>query len=360
MNAMSLYKSKTYLNDIKIAVTSIVNADRLNSTKILITGAGGIIGSAIVDCLIMLTELSGFNIEIYALGRSKDRLEKRFCNYSMCDYIHLIEHDVCNRLDLDETIDLVIHTAGNAYPSAFDKYPVDTIMTNIYGTYNLLECCKKWNTKRFLFVSSGEVYGGSVDTVPVNEEYGSYIDSMNARSCYPNSKRTAESLCVSYSKQYGIDTVVVRPCHIYGAGFTSLDNRASAQFIRAGAERNTVTLKSRGEQIRSFCYVADAASAIISVLINSKPNTAYNISNMNSVASVFEFAQMCAKIGGSELIVGEPTQDEIRQRSIIKNQILDNTRLTALGWNPKYNLENGIKNSITIIREVNEYEEKQN
>ena len=205
---MNLYQSETYIEDLRCAIAHSVNIQSLFNSSILITGASGLIGSFIVDMLLLCNKENGSNISIYALGRNQQHLENRY-SFAKTEKLVFIEHDVCNAPKFDFKVDYIIHAASNAYPSAFNNYPVDTIMSNIIGTKYLLDYGRDHNAKRFLFVSSGEVYGqGDVNLDSYIESYSGYIDPISPRSCYPNAKRTAETLCVSYTKQYGLSLVV--------------------------------------------------------------------------------------------------------------------------------------------------------
>ena len=169
----------------------------------------------------------------------------------------MVEHDVNIIPKFDFPVDFIIHAASNAYPAAFNADPVGTIMSNILGTKNMLDYALNHSAKRFLFLSSGEVYGqGDLSVDAFDEKYSGYVDPTSPRSCYPNSKRCAETLCVSYTKQYGLDTVIARPSHTYGANFTELDNRANVQFVNRAIKGDDIVLLSAGNQLRSYTYIA--------------------------------------------------------------------------------------------------------
>lgn len=348
---MSIYESSIYQNDLKNTFEMILNREKLNDKSILITGATGLIGSYMVDVLMYMNQIHNSNINIYAVSRSADKLKKRF-NVQEDVHLHFIEHDICEEINEDINIDYIIHAASPAYPALFAEKPVETIMSNIAGCYNLLEFGKKNNIDRFMFVSSGEVYGQSDGQVKeYSEKFSGYVDSMSVRSCYPNSKRTAETICVAYAKQYDMDVVVVRPCHTYGPTVTEHDNRANAQFINNVLANEDIILKSKGLQLRSYCYVADCVSAILSVLTKGNKNEAYNIANRNAKITVAGFAETVAKLEGKKIVYSIPNDKEKAQMSPIDNQVLDVTKLEELGWKGKYAVEEGIKNVLDILKE---------
>lgn len=349
---MELYASETYKKDIDTAVSAVVGMDKLKGASFLITGASGLIGSFLVDMLVSYNEKNNSGMKIYATGRSVERLEKRFSGISS-DSLFFIEYDVNNAPGFDFSADYIIHAASNAYPAAFNDYPVDTVMSNVYGTYQLLDYGKKHSAKRFMFVSSGEVYGqGDIALDAFNEAYSGYVDILQPRSCYPAGKRAAETLCVSYTKQYGLDTVIVRPCHTYGPNATSADNRANVQFVNNVLAGNDIVLNSAGNQLRSYNYVADCASAILTVLINGESAQAYNIANPDVRVTIAGFAQELADQTGHKLIFAKPDEVALAQRTPIAKQVLDTAKLENLGWYGNYSLSDGVAHTLAVLKET--------
>ncbi len=348
---MSLYNSKTYINDLETAVSAVVGIEELVGKSFLITGASGLIGSFIVDVLVHYNVKNNAGMKICATGRSIKRLEERFDGI-VDDSLVFAEHDVNKLPDFDFSADYIIHAASNAYPAAFNDYPVDTVMSNVAGTFNLLEYARKVSAQRFMFISSGEVYGqGDLSLDSFSEDYSGYVDILQPRSCYPAAKRTAETLCVSYTKQYGTDTVIARPCHTYGPNATSADNRANVQFVNNALAGNDIVLNSAGNQMRSYNYVADCASAILTVLINGESAKAYNIANPDVRTTIAGFAREVAEQTGHKLIFAKPDEVALAQRTPIAKQVLDTTRLEQLGWKGCYSLSDGIGHTLAGIKE---------
>lgn len=346
---MNLYSSETYKKDLETAISAVVGIEKLDGASVLITGASGLIGSFLVDMLSFYNKKNNSGMKIYATGRSIDRLKKRFYGLES-DALIFVEHDVNQVPDFDFSADYIIHAASNAYPAAFNDYPVDTVMSNVAGTYNLLEYGRKNSAKRFMFVSSGEVYGqGDLSLDSFSEDYSGYIDILQPRSCYPAGKRTAETLCVSYTKQYGLETVIARPCHTYGPNATSADNRANVQFVNNVLAGNDIVLNSAGNQMRSYNYVADCASAILTVLINGNSADAYNIANSDVRTTIAGFAQELADQTGHKLIFAKPDEVALAQRTPIAKQVLDSTKLENLGWKGRYTLSDGVLHTLAVL-----------
>lgn len=346
---MRLSDSSIYVADLRRAARASLNIDALKGASVLITGAGGLIGSFMVDTLVRYNIDTGADIKIYATGRSIERLSERFDGEEY-KCVTFVKYDVNEPIDFNYKADYVIHAASNAYPAAFDKDPVGTITGNIIGTKSLLDYCRTVSARRFLFISSGEVYGQAESTVEsFDEDYSGYVNPVNPRSCYPASKRAAENMCVAYTKQYGVDTVIVRPCHTYGASATGNDNRANVQFVNNALRGEDIVMKSAGTQMRSYAYVADSVSAILSVLVNGDTGAAYNIANPDVTVTIAGFAQCVADNAGTKLIFANPDETAIAQRSPVTRQVLDTSKLQALGWKGSYSLEEGVKNTLEIL-----------
>lgn len=343
---MYIYDNEIYQSDLKRAIDSVKSFEKIKSRSIMITGASGLIGSFLVDMFVYANEKFDFQIKIYAIGRNMRRLKERFgCRLGLV----CIEQDVNQVIDISYKADYVIHAASNAYPAAFNSDPVGTILSNIMGTKNLLDFCHKCGAERFMFVSSGEVYGiveREIDTFG-EDDYG-YVDSLNVRSCYPSSKRAAETLCISYTKQFGVETVIARPCHTFGANVTSQDNRANVQFIKNVLDGKDIVMKSKGEQIRSYCYIADCASAILTVLLDGETAQAYNIVNPTEKITILGFAQIVGEVSGKKVVFELANDQEKKNETPIVKQVLDGRKLEQLGWEGKFSIEEGIEHTVLI------------
>lgn len=346
---MSLYQNPIYQSDLRRAQENTVRFEELKDSSVLITGATGLIGSFLVEMLMLSNKEKNTNIRVYAMGRSMSRLQERFQECEDANLV-LVENDVNEEISFEEAVDYIIHAASNAFPAAFQKDPVGTIMSNVQGTHNLLEYGRIHNCKRFLFVSSGEVYGqGDLSLDGFSEEYSGYVDPVQVRSCYPMSKRMAETLCASYTQQYGLDTVIVRPCHTYGPNATSADNRANVQFVNDALSGKDIVLKSKGEQVRSYCYIADCASALLTVLLWGESANAYNLANENVQVSIAGFAKEVAKQAGRRVIFDIPEEVD-KMATPIQKQVLLVNKLNELGWHGAFSLETGIEHIMSILK----------
>lgn len=349
-------QNEIYQADLINAWNAAVNIQKLCHTSILITGATGLIGSFAADMLLYANRTKDADIEIYLLGRDEKRLKERFASSLDEKRLHFIIQDVVNPLELDIAVDYIIHAAGDGFPAAFREHPVETMTPALFGTYRLLQyamhTAKKNVLKKFLYVSSGEVYGkiSGIEHAFTENECG-YLDSMSVRSCYPMAKRCAETMCVSFAKQYQAPVVIVRPSHIYGACTSIHDNRATVQFLNAAIIRKDITLHSAGKQMRSYTYVADCVSGIFTVLLNGMNAEAYNIANAVSRVTIVEFANVLSKKAGVNCIIKKPDGNENKEHTPIEYAVLDSAKLEALGWQGQYDIETGIEHMLKIRNE---------
>lgn len=330
------------------ALKRVIPEITLNDGSVLVTGATGLIGSCIVD-LLMLSNLEGRHFEIYALGRNKKKLQERFKSFLDSSYLHFVEQDIMSPLDGNILYDYIIHGASNADPRNYALYPAETMLINIEGARNVLNYCKDHHDTKALLMSTFEVYGNAGKDVYKEEDSGA-VDLNMIRSCYPESKRSMEILTRCYVDEYGVLAVIGRLSSIYGPTMAKDDSKAHAQFIRNGLNKEDIVLKSKGEQRRTYCYVIDAVTGLLCVLAKGNCGEAYNIANEQSVASIAEVAQAVAEIAGTNVIMRLPDELEKKGYSKPQNCILDNAKLKLLGWNGHYNLKDGLGECLAILK----------
>lgn len=343
--------STIYFEDVEKIINDIPCSDKLTKKTILVTGASGLIGGAVVDLLIAINKKNGNNIRILLAGRNKKTLEKRF-SYLSEDQFEFVPLDIMDDEEINVgqiSVDYIIHCAGNCSPKLYSTQPVETLIGSIKGLNKVLMFSREKNVKRVLYVSSSEIYGITNDTKAHKEEAYGFVDLLNSRSCYPSGKRAAETLCASYIDEYELDCVIVRPGHVYGAPVFQSDDRAHAQFIRSAVEDKCISMKSTGLQLRSYCNSLDVASAILCVLLNGKSGEAYNISNAKSVVTVRDFAERIATVCGAEIRFVNPTDKEKKGYNLMLNSSLNAKKIEGIGWNAKIELDRGIEHMINSM-----------
>ena len=349
---MNIYKSPLWWEDIDRVLDILPELSVLENKTILITGATGLICSAVTDILLRYNTLHDTKINIVAAGRNEEKTRQRFSEFFDKDYFRFVFFDASktdNQIDTD--CDYIIHGASNAYPSVIIKEPVETMMSNFTGLLQLLQAAQTHNTKRLLYVSSSEVYGKKDTLEPFKEDEYGFIDLLNPRNSYSVGKRAAETLCASYAAEYGIDSVIVRPGHIYGPTASLSDNRVSSVWAYAAAKGENITMNSDGSQLRSYCHCLDCASAILKVLLCGEANTAYNISNPDSIITIRQMAELITESANVQLIKGYASEAEKKSYNPMQNSSLASNRLESIGWKGLFTAKEGFSHTIQILKE---------
>ena len=317
--------------------------------RFLVTGASGLIGSCLVDML-MMANSNGSNFDVYALGRNPKKLSERFKAFENSPFLHLIIQNVCHPIDINLQVDYIVHGASLADPRKYALYPAETMLTILQGTINMLDYCKTHKDTRMLLLSTFEVYGDNGHDEYSEEDFG-IVDMNLLRSCYPESKRSAELLTRCFVEEYGVNAIIARLCSIYGPTMTDDDSKAHAQFIRNALSREKVVMKSKGCQRRTYCYVIDAVAAIVTILAKGENGEVYNISYENSIATIAEVAHCVSEVTGTDVVYQLPDETERCSFSVPHNCILNNEKLRSLGWQGHYGLKEGLIETLDILKE---------
>lgn len=348
-----LYENECWISDIDTVLNVIPELDALSGKTVLITGAAGLVCSAVVDILFRYNDCHFSKIQIVVAGRWYDEMFKRFSYMLNREDISFVKYDASsNGNQLTVHADFIIHGASNASPDMIIKEPVETMTSNIVGLKYLLDYSKEQSSERLLYISSSEVYGAKEGEAPYREGQYGFIDILNPRNSYSVGKRAAETLCVSYAEEFGMESVIVRPGHIYGPTASPYDTRVSSAWAYSAARGEDIIMKSNGSQIRSYCYCLDCASAILKVLINGQNGQAYNISNPDSIISIKAMAEILAKVGAVQLKQVLATESEKRRFNPMENSSLESENLIGLGWRGCFDAETGLRHTVQILKEV--------
>ena len=336
-----------YIDDISQVANQLLPWEKLSDCSILITGASGLIGSTLIDVLMARPNI---NFQLYAGVRNLEKAGQQFFSYMKNENFHIICCDVSKPIKNDIDFHYIIHAASGATPNEFTKHPVDVMEANFLGVKFLLDYGRRHSLKRFLYISSGEIYGEG-DGRSFSEEYSGYVNPMLPRSCYPSSKRAAETLCSCYSVEYSVDFVVARPCHVFGPNFTDNDNRVFAQFIRNAINGENILMKSSGEQFRSWCYSTDCASALLYILLNGKSGEAYNIADESSNVTIRYLAETIASLCGVKVVIEKASELEKFGFNPVQRSVFSTSKISSLGWCPMCSLEQNLKHTINHLKE---------
>lgn len=336
---MKLYSPKynEFLNN-AIEVNELYD---LKGKRILVTGATGLIGSTIIDMLVNLNASFDSKIKIFAAVRNVDKAKKLFNSFMCYDYFDVVTYDATKEFTFEQDLDYIIHAASNANPQLYVAQPVETLLGNVFGIKNILEYAKVHNVENIIYVSSSEVYGSDDNrNKMISEDDYVGINPLITRASYMTGKRASENLCVGFLKEYGVNSVVVRPGHIYGPHVSKGDNRAASDFLRLATKHEEIEMRSAGRQLRSYCHAVDCASAILLLALRGRQGEAYNVSNKNSIVTIKQFAESVAEIGKVNLNLG------VGDTAAMSYSALNAQKLEELGWKAVVNLKEGIEEAI--------------
>ena len=333
--------------DIQRCISLLKLADQLKGLSFLITGGTGLIGSALIHLLSALDK----DVNIFAPVRNAEKALSMFnddelnkISFFECD---LSTYDYC-KLD---NVDYIIHCAAPTSSKFFVEKPVETAEIIIDVTKSLLSYAVKHKVKGFVYLSSLEVYGTLSDgTKEVAEDVQGYINPMSVRSSYPIAKRAAENLCCLYAKQYGVPAKVARLTQTTGAGISKDDNRVIVQFARLCAKGQDIVLHTNGESARPYCYITDAITAILYILLKGKAGEAYNVANEDTYISAKGMADYLRDNFNPAINVRVELDDNMGYAPITKLK-LSSEKLRRLGWSPSMGLREIFYNLIRVIHE---------
>lgn len=342
---------KLYQEDVEYIANIDLPWEKMDGKSVLIAGASGLLGTCLVDALIYRNEHLDSQIQIYAMGRSREKAKERFGDYLRKGKMFFVEQDITKPIAFDRGFDFYIHGASNTHPVAYASDPIGTITTNIFGMYHILEHAAAHKAQRVLLLSTVEIYGDRTDAEPFAEEEMGYINCNTARAGYPESKRVAESLCQSYLAKFGVDVVIGRLCRSYGPTMSRDDSKALAQFIRNAVNGEDIVLKSEGLQNYSYSYMADAVAGLLTILLKGVTGEAYNIADPNSDVKLKEIAQVIAAQNGRSVVFEIPEESERKGYSVVANGLLDAAKIRELGFHARYNIEEGISRTVRILRD---------
>ena len=318
---------------------------------VLISGANGFLPAYMVETLLHLNEQGGrAPTHVIALVRNREKAEVRFAHYRNQTALRFLVQDVCTPVELEGPVDFVVHAAAQASPKYYGVDPVGTLSANVLGTHNLLRLAKEKQSRGFLFFSSGEVYG-QVDPsrIPTKEDAYGTLDPTDVRSCYGESKRFGETMCVSWAHQYHVPAKILRPFHTYGPGMKLDDGRVFADFVADIINHRDIVMKSDGTAVRAFCYLADAVVGFFTVLLKGEVGQAYNVGNHRAEVSIRDLAHILVDLFPEKrLRVIEHSEAKAPGylRSPVVRTCPDISKARRLGWEPTTTLEDGFRRTI--------------
>ncbi len=326
--------------------------ENVDGKTILVTGATGLIGYNLVNALLYYGLQNRKPPKVIALVHHIEKAKKLFQEQIIAcgSNLKIIASDICEALNIPESIHYIIHAASQTDSKFFVTNPVETLQTSIIGTKNILELARKNFPKSVVYLSSMEVYGYPQRGKKVSETDIGNFQPTEARNSYPLGKQISECMCCAYAQEYGIQTKIIRLTQTMGPGVDYADNRAFMEFVRCVIEKKDIILKTKGETERSYLYTADAVAAILIVMLKGESGQIYNVANENTYCSIMDMARLMARVQNLSV---EVYLDNIEKYGYAKTLYmnLDTTKVQKLGWHPQIGLSTMIERLITVVKD---------
>lgn len=353
-------KKQTYslspiiLSDIQqICVRAKRALKSLEGKTVLIAGAAGFLPSYIVHTIAYAnTHILRRPSKIICLDNFRTGTAERLRPWADRRDVRFLTKDITKTMNIREKIDYIIHGASIASPVWYRKFPLETIDANVVGTRKLLDLAREQKVKGFLYLSSSEIYGDPLKQyIPTSEDYWGNVSPTGPRACYDESKRLAETLCMIYYRQFGIPVKIVRPFNVYGPGLRLDDGRVIPDFIKNALEKQTITIFSNGRITRSFCYIADAVTAMIMLLIEDTAGEAYNVGNDEEV-TILKLAKTVDEVAGNKAgveFIEHTDKAYLKDNPQRRIPNLNKIRKT-INWTPEVPLTEGLRRTLEFYK----------
>ena len=343
------YTNPIVKEDMKALLSYGIPLEKLKKKSVLVTGANGMLATYLVYFFMYLNREKDYGIHVTALSRSAARAQERFGRFEHDPQFKILLQDVCDEICLDGELDYVIHAAGDASPQAILHTPTGIVRANTVGTLNVLELAREKGAK-VLYTSTREVYGKvDGDLKEITETDFGRLDPMEQRSCYPESKRIAETMIQSYYDQYRVEASVVRIAHSYGPGMSiENDGRVMADFISDVVHGRNIVLKSTGDALRAFCYITDAVAGMLFAMLSEEGLNVYNIANETEEFPIRDVAEKLVSLfpeKGLKVVFDIPETMSAGYSKMGRTKLCTE-KIEKLGWKPGVSLEDGLRRTV--------------
>lgn len=322
-----------------------------DNATILVTGATGLIGSLLLKTFLTYKNAKKTKTNLVALIRNIEKAKDCFGDND----IEFIIGDIREPINYNNHIDYIFHCASITTSKYMVSNPVETILTSVEGTKNILELAKEKQIKSFVYLSSMEVYGvtDELDKLITEDKLG-YIDLTNVRSSYSEGKRICELLCNSYYSEYGVNTKIARLAMTFGPGIPSIDNRMPMQFAKSLIKNEDIVLHTKGDSISNFCYTADSIRGLLTILQKGEAGNSFNLCNDSETRSVIEIAQLVAnEIAEKRIrVIIDIPETNVFGFAPKTTMFLNSDKLRSLGWVPSVSMKLAFQNLVAYLKEL--------
>jgi UDP-glucuronate decarboxylase len=312
---------------------------KLSNSSCLISGSTGMIGSQLVNLFQLANKLQDANIKIICQSRSLTKLQTMYEESSTVEF--LVSDLTNNILSYSGKIDYIVHLSSPTASSDFVQKPIDVIKAIVGGTETVLNLATTKNIKKFILVSTMEIYGLSKsDTLRKEDDY-TYLDHLSLRSSYPQAKKMAETMAIAYYHQKQVPIVIARLTQTFGYGVPFSDQRVFAQFGRAIVNNKPIVLHSLGETKRNYLHISDALSALLTLLVKGVSPLPYNVANEEIYISILEMAKLLSATFTNNEVkvkVAKQSKEDFSMYAPPLMMNLETAKLKSLGWEAKHNL----------------------
>ena len=338
-------KKKIFKEDINYIINTNLSWNKLKKKIVLVTGGNGFIATYLIMSLLEISKRFKLDLKVISVIRkaSKTKIEHPDLRIIKKNIEDLSISDI-------PRADIIIHAASKASPKYFKEESLDIIKANIISTINLIEIAKK-KSEKFLFISSGEVYGEVENSnILIDENYYGKINHMENRSVYAESKRVGEIICNNSAKNKKLKIMIARLFHTYGPGINLEDGRVFSDFIHSVVKQKDIVLNSSGDSKRPFCYISDAVIGLFTILLKGKDSNTYNIANPESEIKIKDLALFLAQMSPDKKIIVK--YNSIKNNSNpLKRQKVSIEKIRKLNWIPKIGIQKGFKNTINYYKD---------
>lgn len=342
----------------RIIEDSSISWNDMKDSAFFITGATGLIGSLLCRTLLAANDARRLNFHVYGLVRSTEKAKMIFGELLERENFSLVVGDIAGSVSIDVEIDYIFHCASVTASGIMVTKPVETLMTAVDGTGNMLKLAKDKKVKAFVYVSSMEVYGSFINLGhEVTEEDLGYINPLSVRSNYPESKRLCKNMCIAYFTEYGVPIRIARLVQTFGAGILPGENRVFAQFARSVIKGEDIVLHTKGLSEGNYCYTSDTIKGLLIIALKGKDGEVYNVSNPDTHTTIVDMAQMvCRDIAsGTIKVIFDIPESNTFGYAVDTKMKLDSSKLQALGWKPEINLREAYVRLIGSIRDMENF-----